>query len=651
MKNKIILSAIQQGICLFFCLTVGLLPLTSLGQDLDSLKQVLKTKKLTDTEKIRLYDILSKGYVNLDLGKSLHYSKIGREVALRAKDEHMEGVFYQNIGSVYLMGSNNDSASLFLDKALVIAQRQRDETSAATVYRLYGSLHVYQNRYDSAMVYYKKSAAIFEKIKNNYELCKVYDRISGVYVHLNNDDLALIYLKKAELLAVESGNKDELANIYTNLGALYRGQGKIKEESVRPMKQALKIYQELCNKFGEIRTLSVMASTYSYFEDYEAAKSIAKQALRKTETAGLLNLAATNAAVLSAAYYYTGNYNECISTGLKVLQMDSTNISLTKHAHIHLSLAYGRLGRIDSMEHYVNRFLTSVQTQYNESYQDALSEMEVKYETEKKNLQIAALERQRQLYIWLGIAGAAILLVALAFAFIRYRLAVSKRKLAEEEAQRMEQEKQLVAVQATLDGEAAERTRLARDLHDGLGGMLSAVKMNLPQMKGNALLETVDMNRFQTALGMLDDSIRELRRVAHHMMPESLLRYGLKVSLADFCAAIPAADFHYFGDEARLPNKLEIMIYRCIHELVNNALKYAEAEHINVQLVQEPDRVSFTVQDDGKGFDQHSISEGMGLRNIRQRLEAFQGELNIYSTKNGTEIHIELKLTKDEQDD
>src|SRR5690606_6628135 len=241
--------------------------------------------------------------------------------------------------------------------------------------------------------------------------------------------------------------------------------------------------------------------------------------------------------------------------------------------------------------------------------QNSLSTLEVKYETEKKELKIEALEKQRQLYTWLGIAGLLILLIALGFAYVRYRLAVSRRKLAEEESRRLEQEKQLVAVQATLDGEAAERSRLAKDLHDGLGGMLSAVKLNLPQVNGDALLEAMDVTRFQTALGMLDDSIQELRRVAHHMMPESLLRYGLKVSLADFCAAIPAADFHYYGDEGRLPSKMEIMVYRCIHELVNNALKHAEATHINVQLVQEVNRVSFTVQDNGKGFDQKTTAE------------------------------------------
>jgi signal transduction histidine kinase len=209
----------------------------------------------------------------------------------------------------------------------------------------------------------------------------------------------------------------------------------------------------------------------------------------------------------------------------------------------------------------------------------------------------------------------------------------------------------LVAVQAALDGEAAERKRLAKDLHDGLGSMLSLVKFNLPQVNGDAVLEAMDVSRFQKALGMLDDSIQELRRVAHHMMPETLIRHGLKVSLADFCAAIPMADFHYFGNGARLPGKLEIMVYRCIHELVNNTLKHAQATKINVQLVQEEDRISFTVQDDGTGFDPQAAVEGMGLRNIRQRVATFQGKMEVSSSEEGTETHVELELVGDGRTD
>src|SRR3546814_7280522 len=87
------------------------------------------------------------------------------------------------------------------------------------------------------------------------------------------------------------------------------------------------------------------------------------------------------------------------------------------------------------------------------------------------------------------------------------------------------------------------------------------------------------------------------------MMPESLLRYGLKVSLSDFCNAISSVEFHYFGSEQRLDSKLEILIYRSAHELVNNALKHGSAMQINVQLIQEEDRLSLTVQDNGQGFD------------------------------------------------
>jgi len=90
---------------------------------------------------------------------------------------------------------------------------------------------------------------------------------------------------------------------------------------------------------------------------------------------------------------------------------------------------------------------------------------------------------------------------------------------------------------------------------------------------------------------------------------------------------------------------LEIMIYRSVHELVNNALKYAEAENINVQIVQQPDRVSLTVQDDGKGFDPTTPVKGTGLNNIRTRAESVGGSMNIFSEPGkGTEINVEFKI-------
>src|SRR5690606_30739751 len=185
---------------------------------------------------------------------------------------------------------------------------------------------------------------------------------------------------------------------------------------------------------------------------------------------------------LSEAYLLNGQYEDArsaaqtaLSLAEKLQSKDKQEIALWVVAqvsahHRDFETAYGQLATAYRLK----------DTLYDETGQQQTAFLETVYQTEKKELQITSLERQRQLYVWLGVAGAIILLIALAFAFIRYRLAVSRRKLAEEEAHRLEQEKQLVAVQATLDGEAAERTRLAKDLHDGLGSMLSLVKFNLP---------------------------------------------------------------------------------------------------------------------------------------------------------------------------
>ncbi|MDR3340052.1 MAG: sensor histidine kinase, partial [Candidatus Symbiothrix sp.] len=192
----------------------------------------------------------------------------------------------------------------------------------------------------------------------------------------------------------------------------------------------------------------------------------------------------------------------------------------------------------------------------------------------------------------------------------------------------------LVATQSVLDGETSERKRLAKDLHDGLGGMLSAVKVNLDNLE-----------HLQNARELLDRSIDELRRVAHHLMPASLLRLGLKASLEDFCLSIPNTHFHYYGEDKRLDEKTEILIYRCVYELVNNALKHSDAENFNVQLVQDADRISLTVQDNGCGFDPQTVKEGMGLGNIRTRIAAFNGKIDIYSSQgNGTEVYVEFPL-------
>ncbi len=647
--KRYIHSLIQGASHLSLYLLIALVPMISFGQDLDSLEQLLAKKKLTDQERIDIYMELAQGYLNDDPIRSRSFSLEGHDLAETTGNQKSKAKFLYYLGSSYYVSMVFDSAAFYLDKTLVLTRQNEDKDGEVSILKMYGQLYRRQGQYEKALERYFEAAKLGERLEDDQKMCDVYMGIGGTYHLMQNNKQALYYYGKAEEIASKHKNAQNLGDIYLSLSSVYKNEEGGKEKAIHYAKESLKIHRKSGGRSNEISALQTLCGAYFQYDDYINAMKYAEEALLLAKEIGNTNLIAHSYADISSISYYMQQYEKSAETALVALKTDSTDHHLKLTIFSNLPLIYAHLGNLDAMEEYMARYKSVIDNHSNETYQSSLSAMEVKYETEKKEIKIGALEKQRQLYIWLGIAGATVLLIALAFAFIRYRLAVSKRKLAEKETQRLEQEKQLVAVQATLDGEAAERTRLAKDLHDGLGGMLSAVKMNLPQVKGDALLEAVDVARFQTALGMLDDSIQELRRVAHHMMPESLLRYGLKVSLADFCAAIPTANFHYFGNEARLPGKMEIMVYRCIHELVNNALKHAGASHINLQLVQEPDRVSFTVQDDGKGFDQHTVSEGMGLQNIRQRIDTFQGKLDIFSSEEGTEVHVEL--TKNEQHD
>lgn len=271
--------------------------------------------------------------------------------------------------------------------------------------------------------------------------------------------------------------------------------------------------------------------------------------------------------------------------------------------------------------------------------------MEIKYETEKKQAQIESLETEKKWYIVLSVAGLLMLLLAFGLLLSRHRLNVQKRHFAEQQIKQLEQEKQLVATLSVLEGENAERSRLSQDLHDGLGGMLSVIKLNLGNIQLPPTMSETDHNRFTNAMSMLDQFIVELRRVAHNMMPESLMRYGIKTSLEDFCRSIPEVNFQFFGENPRLDSRLEVLIYRCAYELINNAVKHASATRIDVQLTVDKKLISLTVRDDGTGFDPKTVHYGAGFINMRNRISVYNGKINIYSELDrGSEITIEIEL-------
>jgi len=160
---------------------------------------------------------------------------------------------------------------------------------------------------------------------------------------------------------------------------------------------------------------------------------------------------------------------------------------------------------------------------------------------------------------------------------------------------------------------------------------------------------------FTRALEQLDSSIGEMRRVAHNMMPEALVRLGLPQAVQDYCDGVNESNqltvkCQIHGLEERLDPTTEIVVYRIIQELLNNIVKHANASEALVQLMRQDDRLSITVEDNGKGFDPSTVStRGAGLSNVRSRVDYLKGEMDLRSEPGkGCSIHIECNLSQNE---
>jgi signal transduction histidine kinase len=226
-----------------------------------------------------------------------------------------------------------------------------------------------------------------------------------------------------------------------------------------------------------------------------------------------------------------------------------------------------------------------------------------------------------------------------------------KRQLQKRKIQQLEQEKQLLSVQALLKGQEEERSRMAKDLHDGLGGMLSGIKLTLGGMKGNMVLTEENARLFSGALLKLDQTIGEMRRVAHSMMPEALLRLGLGQALSDYCNGLTESsagllvNYQQFGLKERLPNDTEIVVYRIVQELLTNVIKHSKATQVLVQLMQQDNLLMLTVEDNGQGFKPETVlnNNGSGLSNIHSRVSYLHGTIDIKSEPGkGSSFHIEI---------
>jgi two-component system, NarL family, sensor kinase len=279
-----------------------------------------------------------------------------------------------------------------------------------------------------------------------------------------------------------------------------------------------------------------------------------------------------------------------------------------------------------------------------------IEELNTKYQTVKKE-QIIEQQQNRlikQNFLFLGLAGLALMIGLLAWSqYKRYKL----RKETQLQTEIMKQQE--LATKAVIEAEEEERQRIARDLHDGVGQMMSVAKMNLSAFESEIIFSNEEQKlSFEKIIHLVDDSCKEVRHVSHNMMPHALLKSNLASAVRDFIDKIDkkTLEIHFYSEglDERLNSNTENVLYRVIQECVNNVIKHAGATELDISVIRDKDGISATIEDNGKGFDTSDKEkfEGIGLKNILTRVEYLKGTVEFDSSPGrGTAIGLHVPLS------
>lgn len=355
---------------------------------------------------------------------------------------------------------------------------------------------------------------------------------------------------------------------------------------------------------------------------------------------------ADNLKLMADIYAQTGNYTKSIDyyhKALKITTKGNGNLNLLT-LYTRLIQTYTHTGQYkealecqQARQHLADSIL-------NAKVMVNVNELDVKYQTAEKDKQLVLAQKQlvRRNYLIGTTTGGVILISGLFFFF--YRSTRHKQKV-------QQQEKEIDQLKAAMHGEERERMRIARELHDGIMVRLSSVKMNLNTLQ-KKMKDNEHAPQLKQAMGMLDNATQELRRSAHNLMPDLLLAEGLEGALDYFCSSLSSdsgttIEFQHYGSVPELPSDYQLLLYRIVQELVQNALKHAEARHIIVQMDVTEKLLTITVEDDGQGIDPEApkTGKGSGLNSIRSRIQALNGSLDLQTKKGvGTTVYIELEI-------
>ncbi len=604
------------------------------NRKVDSLEQVLQSgQTLNDEQRILAYRDLMWGYLQIDGKRAEANAQQVLALSNERKWLNLRVDALRMLGMLAYGGDRFDEALSYYNWALAITDTMRTDSrfsekaiddNLSSIYGAIGNLYNIQDKNLLAIEYYQKAMPIFEKYGWRESLTILHHNIAELYLSMGNDKEAERHYRQAIVKGEETGDSLMMVMSRRGLAKIYidRDDYQQAKQTIDPAYAYYHAHSdEEPSDYAEVLASLAKINLMNGHENLTQAKAFAREALDVVNDEMMTETRCNVFAAAAMVEMKAKNWKAALQYALQSIHENEDEATFSDvGCYEMLANIYMQLGNKEEASRYISKVRTIMERFSTQNYQSSLSQMEVLYETEKNQKVIEQLNREKQWHLWAGILLSALLLIlALAF-FLLWRSVRLQRRTA--------------LFKARFEGEVAERSRIARDLHDGLGGMLTMLRLKI---EGDASKPEL--------LKQLGDTATELRHVAHHLMPEQLLKNGLKVSLQDLAISVPGAHFSHFGNDGRLSQDVEVVLYRCAYELVNNAVKHAHANRIDIQLMQEEGQVTLTVSDNGRGLAPDDQQCGVGLQNIRERISHYHGTMHIVSGKEqGTETNIILPI-------
>lgn len=559
------------------------------------------------------------------------------------------------IGFVHSDNGRYDQSIVFYQKAMPYAKKADYKRGIAGAYVNTGNSYQYKGDYQKAIDLYLKGVPIMETVGDSTAVSICYQNLSALYATIKNLPLEELYQKKA-LQFVKSSAAEQKGIIYCDMVLMYIRQNKF-SEAMLYLRKAEEIATTNPSETLAFFTQRNFGEYYNHSKQYSKAIPYYEKALVLTKKLNDAFQKNDLLYVLSGLYINIGNYPKALQYGLESLELAQKNNSkeIIYRSQKRLSIIYNKLNQPQKAFDLLEKSYTLKDTFLTESHIKQMTMMQTQFETEKKDKAIAQqqiklnknevelLQKERQRILSLIIISLLVVFSLGIWLFYRQRQRIKNKEIIE-----LKQQQEIAQLEALIDGEEKERRRIAQELHDGINGDLSAIKFRLSALE-DAIPDHDERETLKKTIEMIDNSCAQVRSISHNLMPASIVDFGLVETIRQFCAKIDSShpieiDFQYFGNPAVLPQNVETVIFRIIQELLQNIIKHAEATSAMVQLNFHDDELSITVEDNGKGFDNEKAQEGLGLKNIRSRVDFLNAQLDLTSNQSGTSFHITIDL-------